>query len=81
MLIETIETCGHTTPDGVLNLSLNVGVSNAEVSVVVRVTPLAAAGEVDGNGWPKGYLERIAGSMPELRRPPQGNIEERLSLG
>ncbi|MBC7368724.1 MAG: hypothetical protein H7343_18270 [Undibacterium sp.] len=81
MLTETIETCGRTTPDGVLNLSLNVGVSNAEVSVVVRVTPLAASGEADANGWPKGFFQSIAGSMPDLSRPPQGNFEERLSLG
>ena len=80
MLTETIETSGHTTPDGVLNLSLNVGVSNADVAVVVRVRPLVAAGEVDANGWPKGFFERVAGSMPELRRPPQGRFEERLPL-
>ena len=77
MLTETIETSGHTTPEGVLNLSLNVGVSKADVAVAVRVRPLVPAGEVDANGWPKGFFERVAGSMPELRRPPQGHFEER----
>ena len=80
MLTETIETNGHTTSDGVLNLSLNVGVSNADVAVVVRVRPLVAAGEVDANGWPKGFFERVAGSMPELQRPAQGHFEKRLPL-
>lgn len=80
MLTETIETSGHTTPNGVLNLSLNVGVSNADVAVVVRVRPLVPVGEVDANGWPKGFFDRVAGSMPELKRPPQGHFEERSPL-
>lgn len=81
MLTESIEMCGHTTPDGMLNLSLHVGVSDADVAVVVRVRPLVPAGEIDANGWPKGFFERVAGSMPELRRPPEGDFEDRLSLG
>jgi len=80
MLNNTIETSGHTTTDGLLNLSLNVGLSDADVAVVVRIRPLAAAGDVDANGWPRGFFERIAGSMPELLRAPQGHFEERSSL-
>lgn len=78
MMTETIETRAHTTRDGVLNLSVNVGVADADVDVVVHVKPLAPTGEVDANGWPKGYFERLAGSMPELRRAPQGRFEKRL---
>ena len=66
MLNNTIETSGHTTAEGLLNLSLNIGVSNTDVAVVIRVRPLALSGEVDANGWPIGFFERIAGSMPEL---------------
>ena len=80
MLDETIETSAHTTPDGTLNLSVNVGVADADVAVVMRVRPLAPAGDVDANGWPKGFFERIAGSMPELQRAPQGRFEDRLPL-
>ena len=80
MPTETIETSGHTTPDGMLNLSLKVGVSDSDVAVFVQIRPLAPAGETDANGWPKGYFERVAGSMPELTRPPQGYFEERPSL-
>lgn len=80
MLTGIIEANGHTTSDGMLNLSLNVGVSNADVAVLVRMRPLAAAGEVDANGWPHDFFERVAGSMPELSRPPQGHFEERLPL-
>ena len=80
MMTETIETRGHTTRDGMLNLSVNVGVADADVSVVVHVKPLAAPGELDANGWPKGFFERVAGSMPELSRAPQGPFEQRLTL-
>ena len=80
MLTETIEARAHTTRDGMLNLSVNVGVADADVAVVVHVKPLAVPGEVDANGWPKGFFERVAGSMPELSRAPQGQFEQRLAL-
>jgi len=80
MLNETIEAHGHTTPDGTLNLSVNVGVPDTDVAVVVRVKSLAPAGEADANGWPKDFFDRVAGSMPELRRAPQGQFEQRLAL-
>ena len=80
MLTETIEARGHTTRDGMLHVSVNAGVADADVAVVVQVRPLPPAGELDANGWPKGFFERVAGSMPELRRAPQGQMEERLAL-
>ena len=81
MLNETIEARAQTTPDGKLHLSLDVGVSNADVDVTVHVRSAPPTGEVDANGWPEGFFERVAGSMPELERAPQGEYEERLPLG
>jgi hypothetical protein len=66
MLNETMEARARTTHDGKLHLSFNVGVSDADVDVTVHVRPVAPPGEVDANGWPKGFFERVAGSMPEL---------------
>jgi hypothetical protein len=80
MLNEAIETLGHTGRDGILKLSLSTGLPDADVAVVVRVTPLAPVSGVDANGWPIGFFERVVGSMPELERPPQGNFEERPPL-
>jgi hypothetical protein len=80
MLNETIETRAHTTRDGMLNLSVNVGVADVDVAVTVHVRPVAKAAEVDANGWPLGFFERVAGSMPDLERAPQGEFEERLPL-
>ena len=80
MLTETIETRAHTTPEGVLKLTVNVGTADADVAVVVQVRPVAPTGDVDANGWPRGFFDQVAGSMPELQRAPQGEFEERLPL-
>jgi hypothetical protein len=66
---KTIETRAHTK-DGRLNLSVDVDVADVDVAVVVTVTPVMARPHVDENGWPQGFFERVAGSMPELRRNP-----------
>lgn len=80
MLNQAIETCGHTGRDGVLTLSVATGLLDADVAVIVRVRPLVSTVEADARGWPVGFFERVAGSMPELERPPQGRFEERLQL-
>ena len=80
MLNETIKTHAHATEDGMLNVSVNVGLADVDVAVVVQVRPLAAAGEVDENGWLKDFFGSVAGSMPELQRAPQGQFEERLAF-
>ena len=41
---------------------------------------LTARLHLDKNGWPLGFFERVAGSMPALRRGTQGDFEERLPL-
>ena len=80
MLTETIEARGHTTREGMLNLSVNVGLADADVSVVIRVKPVISADAVDEHGWPLRFFDRVAGSMPDLQRAPQGQFEERLTL-
>ena len=80
MRSKTIETRAHTTKDGRLNLTVNVDVADVDVAVVVTVTPVTAGLHLDKNGWPLGFFERVAGSMPALRRGTQGDFEERLPL-
>lgn len=80
MLNEIIETRGHTTKDGTLNLSIQVGAADADVEVTVQVRAVSPEDRVDTNGWPIDFFERVAGSMPNLRRPPQGKFEDRLAF-
>jgi hypothetical protein len=77
---ETIEARGHTTRDGRLNLSVDVGLADTDVAVIVQVRALPRTEDLDENGWPRNFFDRVAGSIPELRRGPQGEFEERLSF-
>ena len=77
---ETIETRGRTTKDGTLNLTLDVGAADTDVEVTVQVRAVVSSDHVDVNGWPVDFFERVAGSMPELQRAPQGEFEDRLAF-
>jgi len=74
MLNETIETSGHTTKDGILNLSIKVLAADADVAVIVQVRALTPEDRVDTNGWPSDFLSALPRSMPDLQRPSQGNL-------
>jgi hypothetical protein len=65
MATETIEARGHTTQDGMLNLSVHVGLADAEVSVVMQVKPLEPVGDMGKPGEPRANVEGVAESMPE----------------
>lgn len=39
--------------------------------------PPSPVNELDANGWPVNFFERVAGSMPDLQRASQGEFEER----
>ena len=80
MLNETIETRAHTNKDGTLNLSIQVGAADTDVEVTIQVRAVNPEDRVDTNGWPIDFFERVAGSMPDLRRPPQGKFEDRLAF-
>ena len=80
MVTNTRETRGHTTREGTLNISVNVGIPDADVAVVVHVKPWPGPHIATVSGWPAGYFERVIGSMPDLQRAPQGSFEERLAL-
>jgi hypothetical protein len=76
---DLLETRAHTARDGTLHLDLDVGVADVDVTIIVRAMPAATA-DVDANGWPIGFFEQVAGSMPELERGAQGEFEKRLPL-
>jgi hypothetical protein len=59
----------HVGADGVLNLKVPVGVTNADVEVVV-VFQLVERAQTPKTpeelGWPAGFFEQTAGSIPDL---------------
>lgn len=65
MLNETIKTRRHTTEDGTLNLTVNVGVADADVAVTVQVRTLTAADKIDANAWPIDFFEQV-GDIDDL---------------
>ena len=77
---ETIETRGRTTKDGILNVTVHVGAADTDVEITVKVRAVTPADRVDANGWPVDFFERVAGSMPNLQRAPQGVFEDRLAF-
>jgi len=66
MINETIETRGRTTKDGTLNLSIKVGAVDTDLAAIVQVRVLTSLYNVDANGRPIEFFERVAGSMPDL---------------
>lgn len=70
--------------DGILKLKTPIIFRDAEVDVVLVVNATNAENKAKtkkGKGWPPGFLDRFAGSMPDLPpRAPQGEYEIRDAL-
>jgi hypothetical protein len=81
MVTETIKARARTTHDGKLNLSMDLGLTDTDVAVVVQVTAISPPDYGQKDGWPAGFFEQVAGSMPDLERVTQGEFEQRPSLG
>lgn len=72
----------HVGADGVLKVEVPVGMTDADLDVVVVVSnPGAPAGAIDGN-WGPNFFEETFGCLAEypLERPPQGEVEARNGL-
>lgn len=59
--------------NGILKLKMPVGMSNMDVEIILVVNPLQK--HLD---WPDGFVERFAGSMPDL--PLRESQGEKASL-
>ncbi len=70
--------------DGILKIETPIKFRDAEVDVVLVVNATNAGNKAKakkGKGWPPGFLDRFAGSMPDLPpRAPQGEYEIRDTL-
>ena len=66
--------------DGILHLSVPVGLEEAEKEVQVTVEPCAAKKPMTQQEW-RDWVDSMAGSWQgEFERPPQGDYEQRAPL-
>ena len=78
--MQSITLRSHVGTDGILHLQLPVELKNTDLEVTVTLR--AVAPKLDRNlgvdlGWPEGFFERTFGSIPDLEREPQGELQER----
>ena len=76
--MQSITVHQKTGPDGNLQLTVPVGIADADCEVIVVVQPQMP----EGRGWLPGFFEDMAqGWQGEvLERPPQGEYEVREPL-
>jgi hypothetical protein len=63
--METVHLRAHTTPQGRLLLDLPTSLEDSDVEVTVTVQSPNDTLR-DGLGWPVGFWQRFAGSMPDF---------------
>jgi hypothetical protein len=66
--------------DGVLQLTLPLGVEEADRDVRITVEPVGQKREMTLDEWRAGILATAGGWQGEFERPPQGKLEEREPL-
>ena len=77
--MRVIQMAAKADPDGVLRLTIPVGMAGGEFEVAVVVSPRPAAnGDTKGKtpeelGWPRGYFENVIGSIDDdaFEAPPR----------
>lgn len=80
--MKAIHFRSRSGPDGTLLLKVPTDAANAELDVVVTVSPTEASGVPQTNPEWQRFIESTAGSIrdPGFVRPPQGEIETRDEL-
>jgi hypothetical protein len=75
--METLTVTTKISPDGKLTLEVPEVFKGAVVTVTCHIEKEAPRVERDQYGWPKGFWDRVYGSItdPAFRRPEQGVME------
>lgn len=84
--MQRITLRSHVDEDGILQLKIPVGVTNAELEVTVTIQPVDPQPEAETPeelGWSPGFFERTFGAWQgePLVRELQGEYEERFGSG
>ena len=82
--MQSIKLQSHVGSDGILKLEIPLGLTDADLEVLVVVQPLVStiATTSEDLGWPPGFFEETFGSLKDelLVREPQGEYETRDEL-
>lgn len=82
--MQSIKLQSHVGSDGILKLEIPVGLTDADLEVLVVVQPLLVSSPATPEelGWPPGFFEETFGSLKEtpLVRESQGEYETRDEL-
>ena len=83
--MKSITLHSHVGEDGILQLSVPVGMKNVDLEVMVIVQPIAkseSAKTPEELGWTPGFFERTFGAWEgePLTREDQGELQEREPL-
>jgi len=76
--MRTVRLKARTDKDGTLALRVPTDLEEMEMDVTLVFQPrVEASVGADANGWPVGFFDRTAGSIPDIERLPQGEYEVR----
>ena len=82
--MQSIKLQSHVGADGILKLEIPLGLTNANLEVLVVIQPLIspASTSPEDLGWPPGFFEETFGSLKNapLVRESQGEYEIRDEL-
>jgi hypothetical protein len=80
--MRTVQFHSHVGADGILKVEVPVGVTDADLDVVVIVLPAGATARTTDGNWPPNFFEDTFGCLAEypLERPSQGEYETRAGL-
>ena len=83
--MQSITLHSHVGEDGILQLSVPVGMTDVDLEVMVIVQPIVkskSAKTPEELGWPPGFFDRTAGAWEgePLIRGEQGEYQERDQL-
>jgi hypothetical protein len=78
--MHSIKLLSHVGSDGILQLQVPTGLQDTDIEVMVIVQPVTPVGGVNTSeqrGWQVGFFEETFGSIPDLERLPQGDVQIR----
>jgi hypothetical protein len=78
--MHSIKLRSHVGSDGILQLQVPIGLRDTDLEIMVIVQPVISPVQTVSSaqqGWSVDFFEKTFGSIPDLERQPQGELQER----